>query len=376
MNSLGRDQVARLYDLAQTRTEQARRVLVENISDLFLTDHGRLTEHQRMLMTDILYKLIHDMELAVRKELSDRVADVEGVPVELVRMLANDSIEIARPFLEKSPLLRDEDLIEIVRARSDEHRMCIALRARLSEEVSDALVEEGNVDVIETLLRNPTARISERAMDYLVMEARRTDRFQEPLLSRHDLPAPLAHRLFWQVSAALRRKILLEHSDVDPAELDILLQQATQSAISSHNPEEGTWARAERLVTELAAANELNISFLTRALKQQRIPVFIAGLGHMASIHPRIVWRIFSDHGGESFTVLCRALDMGRSEFATLYLVVTEIRSGQRVRSTAFLKEAMDLYDAIAPANARAALAFWQRDIEYQRALDEIGHAE
>src|SRR5690606_15858288 len=231
MKSIGSEQVARLFALAQEKSEKSRRLLVENIADLFLAPEGRLTEHQRMLMTDILYKLLSELELAVRKELAANLAAREEAIPELVKLLANDQIEIARPVLERSEVLRDQDLIEVVKMRSEEHRLSVAIRSRVSEKVSEALIAESGADVIEALLKNPNAEISERAMEYLVAESRRVDRFQEPLLSRHDLPQELAQRMFWWVSAALRRRILVRFSDFDVAALDAALQTATQRAI-------------------------------------------------------------------------------------------------------------------------------------------------
>lgn len=371
MNPIGREQVARLYDLARQKSEDARRRLVENISDLFLSPEGRLNEHQRMLMTDILFKLVAELEAAVRKELADVLVTQDEVPAELLKLLANDQIEIARPILEQSGLLRDQDLIEIIKARTDDHRLCIAIRARLSEEVSDALIQEGNADVVEALLKNQDAAISERAMAYLVAESQRIDRFQEPLLSRHDLPQSLAQRMFWWVSAALRRKILSDFSDLDIASMDTALQAATRQAIGDRSSA-GVGQRAVELVRHLADRGELTARFLIQCLKQQKLPIFIAGLAHMSGIGLRTAWRIFADTEGESFAVLCKAIDINRTDFASLFLFLSEARGGQRVRPTTFLKEILELYDAISAANARAALTYWQRDHDYQQALNEL----
>lgn len=371
MNPFGREQVARLYELAEAKTERSRRGLFENISDLFISQDDRLTEHQRTLMTDILHKLLSDFEGAVRVELAAELSHAT-VPPELLRMLANDQIEIARPILEKSTLLRDADLIEIIQNRSEEHRLIIAMRARLSEKVSDALIEEGGTDVIEALLKNRDARISEEAMEYLVTESRRIDRFQEPLLSRNDLPSPLAHQMFWWVSAAMRRRILKDFQAFDHIVLDNALQDATRRVIAAHSQKNNIGERSRRLVAHLAEAGQLTVSFLMQSLRQQRVPLFVAGLAHLSDVSDFIVWRIFRDRGGESFAVLCRAINMSRNEFASLFLLIAEARGGPQIRPANVLKEILDLYDAISVANARVALTYWQRDSNYQQALDDI----
>lgn len=372
MKSISQEQVAELMQLAQDRSDQARKLLVEHISDLFLSSEGRLTEHQRALMGDILVKLVGEFETVVRKEMAARFAGDEDVPAELVRLLANDRIEIARPILEKSGALRDEDLIEIVHSRSDEHRLCIAMRQKLSEEVSEALVESGGVDVVEALLRNQDAELSKRAMEYLVAESRRVDRFQEPLLSRHDLPAALAHRMFWWVSAALRKKIVTDFTEMDSATLDDVIQHAAQKAIADHDEAEGIMERARALIARLKAQGRLDMGFLIQALKQQKIPVFISGLAEMAEITPHVAWRVFSDKGGESLAVLCRAVDVNRNDFANLFLLMVEARGGRRVQSTNRLKDVLGLFDSITADSARAAMRYWQRDAMYQEALQGL----
>src|SRR3546814_5850524 len=101
---------------------------------------------------------------------------------ELQSVLANDEIEVAQAVLERSKVLQDQDLIDVVLRRAEEHRMAIALRNDVSAAVAEALVEKAGPDVIEALIRNPDATLSRRAMEMLVAESKRFDRFQEPLL--------------------------------------------------------------------------------------------------------------------------------------------------------------------------------------------------
>src|SRR3546814_10587860 len=73
--------------------------------------------------------------------------------------------------------------------------------------VSQALIDVGEEDVIEALIRNEDAELALQAVNYLVEESRRVDRFREPLLQRREMSPALAYRMFWWVSAALRRQI-------------------------------------------------------------------------------------------------------------------------------------------------------------------------
>lgn len=368
---MANEELIRLLTLAKSKDASSRRRLVENITDLFLTDDGRLSEHERALMSDILGKLVVQVEKDIRKELSEILVS-KGVNMpEIAALLAKDDIEIARPLLEKSDLLRDPDLIEVVRMRTDEHRMAIAMRESLSEQVSDALIEYGSEDVIEALLNNHDSAINKRAMEYLVAESRRVDRFQEPLVMRADLPADLAYRMYWWVSAALRKRII-EDFDIDPVVVEQAVKRAAQTVIIDQDAGDGAYVRAQKLVRRLFENGELTVNFLTSSLRQQKVAVFVAGIAQLSGLDFKTAWRIFSDTGGESFAILAKAIGVDRSQFTTIYLLVTQAREGGQVKSPGVLRTILDLFDKITEENAKGALMIWQRDSAYQVAVEEF----
>jgi len=360
-----------LLVLAQEKSSDARSRLVENITDLFLSDDGRLSEHERALMSDILGKLLGQVEADIRKELANTLV-TSGIELpDIAKMLASDDVEIARPLLEKSALLKDPDLIEIIRMRTDEHRMAIAMREEVSEPVSNALVEFGGEDVVEALLNNHDSQLSKRAMEYLVAESRRVDRFQEPLLGRSDLPGDLAYRMYWWVSAALRKRILNEF-DVDPVVFEKAVRRAASTVLVDSGDEQSAYIRAQRLVRRMMENGELTVQFLLNTLRQQRVAVFVAGMAELGHVSFKTAWRIFSDRGGESFAVLSKAVGIDRSQFTSIYLLVVQAREGGAVKSPGVLKEILALFDATTEANAKGALQVWQRDSAYQEAIEEL----
>lgn len=360
-----------LLVLAQEKSFDARSRLVENITDLFLSDDGRLSEHERALMSDILGKLIGQVEADIKKELANTLSKTGIELPDVAKILANDDVEIARPLLEKSVLLKDPDLVEIIRMRTDEHRMAIAMRDDVSEPVSNALVEYGGEDVIEALLNNHDSQLSKRAMEYLVAESRRVDRFQEPLLGRSDLPGDLAYRMYWWVSAALRKRILREF-EVDPVVFEAAVKRAASAVMVDQGDEQSTYVRAQRLVRRMMENGELTVQFLLNALRQQRVAVFVAGMAELGSISFKTAWRIFSDKGGESFAILSKAVGIDRNQFTSIYLLVVQAREGGAVKSPGVLKDILALFDATAEANAKGALQVWQRDSAYQEAIEEL----
>jgi uncharacterized protein (DUF2336 family) len=364
--------VNRLLQLAADRNRASRAELANAVLDLALPDDQRLTEQQRALIGDVLGKLISSLEIDVRRNLADALLRSKVDLPELERMLSNDDIEVARPVLEKSKVLRDLDLIDVVKQRSDEHRMAVALRANLSADVTDAIVDStGNVDVLEALLRNDDAVISRRAMEYLVSESKRIDRFQEPLLSRNDLPAELAHRMYWWVSAALRRRILRDFT-IDEATLDQALQDATRRAMAEVEDGQSAQARAVRLARRLLETGELTDVFLLRTLRQQRLNLFIAGLAERGGVSFRTAWKAVTDRGFESFLVLARAIDLGRDTMVSIVLLLADLQNPEASRRPDVLTTILKLYQEIEPAQAVRVLKLWQRDVGYQRAIEDL----
>lgn len=363
-----------LIALAQDTSEQGRKALGENITDLFLSEDNRLNEHERALMLDILGKLIRTVEADIRRQLSDKLADADWAPAELITALANDDIEIARPVLERSPVLQDPDLIEVIRNRAREHRLAIALSRDLSESVSDAIIEfgAGEDDVLEALIGNDNASLSRAAMDYLVSESERRDGFQEPLLRREDLPPELAYKMFWWVGAALR-EFIVNDFQIEPHILGPILEEATQSGLERLGGAAKTSAQAAatRLSEEMGRGESLTISVLINLLERGRVQAFMAGLTQLSGVSFDTVNRIVLDQGGEALALICRVIEADRNQFTRMALLVKKVNAVGPMRVDA-VEQLASLFDNVDAEKAAIALYYWQKDSPLQNAVEEL----
>lgn len=367
-------EIDRLLSLAANRSKDSRNELASAMVDFFMHPDERLSDQQRALMGDVLAKLISEIEMDVRRNLADALVR-SGIDLpDLIHALANDDIRVAQPLLQTSPLIRDNELIEIVKHRSEEHRLTVAMRRNLSEEVTDALVERSGPDVIERLLRNQDSTLSRRAMEFLVAESRRQDRFQEPLVARSDLPVDLAHRMYWWVSAALRRKILLTYK-VDEEILDRSMERAALAASADLVDGQSAQARAQRLARRMSELGELTDNFLVTALRQQRITVFVAALAERAEISYKTAWQIISDRGFESFIVLARAVDLARDVLTSTVLLLAESRSTNSVQRPDIVNTILTMYNKLDRENCLRVLRLWQRNVDYQSAIESLERA-
>jgi uncharacterized protein (DUF2336 family) len=366
------DSTESLLKLAQDRSIQGRRSLAAAMSDLFDEQESVLSDREHALMTDILNKLVNEFETEVRKELAERLAEKQHAPRNLVLALANDEIEVARPILVKSGVLKDPELVEIIHHRTLEHQLAIAMRSSLSEIVSDALVETGNTDVIKTLLQNPNARITEATMAYLVEEARRVDSYQEPLVRRQDLKPELARQMYWLVSAALRAH-LLEAFDIDPGDLDDDLEQVVRkltstSGLEADAPASPAGTLAERLGEDGAITPEL----LIQVLRQGEVALFEALFGQLSGLTAPRLKRIIYEPSGRDLAITCRALEISKANFSLIYLLVRRARAGEDTVPARVASRVIKYFERIELPAAQNVLHQWQRDEDFLEAIERI----
>jgi uncharacterized protein (DUF2336 family) len=363
-----------LLDLALDKSLESRRALTATIGDLFTKREKVLTERERALMSDILRKLIHDCEMAVRRDLSERLAKAPNPPHDLIVSLANDEIEVAEPILMKSEVLRDSELIRVIRHRTQQHQLVIAMRRSLSEHVSDALVETGNVDVIKVLLENADAHISEATMEYLAEESRRVDTYQEPLLKRNDLKPEMAERMYLWVSAALRSHIL-ENFDIQPSQLDDQLQGVAESIArdpEQHRADPHEAQPASVLALHLVKQHKVTPDFLVQVLRQGEVRLFEALFGELSGLKAPRLQSVLYDSGGEGLAIACRAMEMPKPTFATIFLLSRRGRPGKQVIDPRELSRALLLFDKMNPSAATEVVKGWRRDWKYQDAVERV----
>lgn len=356
-----------LVDLAHDRSVQGRSQLVSAIGDL-MNDQGRiLTLHERALINDILKKLIQEVARPVRKALAEKLAASSQAPREVITLLANDEFDIASPILLNSNILEDEDLMEIVRQRTISHRLAVAMRRSLSERICDELVATKSADIIKALLENHGAHISAATMSYLVDQSETQDAYHEPLLRRRDLPQDLAQRMYYWVSAALRQ-FIVDNFAIDPIELDLTLGAIAQKAAHeapAHAPDEP----AANLARQLAERQDLTPDIIVETLRRGETPLFEAMLGQAVGLKPILARKLIYDSSGQGLVVACRAAQIDRSNFVTLFMLMQRARSEPMTRDPYLMSKCLELYDRLSPETARKLVERWAIDPEYLKSI-------
>ncbi len=142
----------------------------------------------RSLAEAVLQLLVRDLEVQVRQTLAEALAASPRLPAEVVRRLAHDDIAVAAPVLERSPVLSDEELGEIVRSHAMQYALAVAGREHLPEFLSDILAETGDVKVVARLVGNAGAQISQGTLQRVAPDYQEDPGVQDNLIRRPALP--------------------------------------------------------------------------------------------------------------------------------------------------------------------------------------------
>jgi len=289
------------------------------VASLYRVQGTYLNARERELMNDILKRLARDVEMAIRISLAERLADDAMAPHELILLLADDTIEVARPLILRSPLISDEDALDLIANADVEHQEALASRPHIGEPVTDALARSEAESVLAALVRNVSARIASVTYETLVEKSRQFASLQSPLARRRDLPPALAERMCDWCSDALRTYIgsnfKMRMEEIGSALTDAEHTVRTPLPVEKSPPADG----AHKLVDKLAAAGQLKAGFLLRVLHQGQGDLFELAFARMLELPEETMRRALYEEGPRTVALASRAVGIDRCVFTTVY---------------------------------------------------------
>ncbi|MBF0562092.1 MAG: DUF2336 domain-containing protein [Alphaproteobacteria bacterium] len=257
---------------------------------------GDFTPAQRQMAEQIFRIMVRDAEVRVRQALSVHLKESGLVPRDVANSLARDVEDVALPILQFSDVLTNEDLIEIVRGQGVEKQKAVARRAHVDSDVAAALVDEGNEDVVVTLVTNQGADISELSLQKVVDRFGDSEAIQGPLVHRAKLPITVAERLVATVSERLRDHLLTHHELPPAVAADLVMQTRERATITLSS--QSTEDEVQMLVAQLISNNRLTPSIILRAVCMGDMKFFEYSLAELAGV-PVVNARILIHDSGD-----------------------------------------------------------------------------
>src|ERR1700676_2156719 len=123
--------------------------------------YSDLTPDDRIAAEGAMIMLLDDPSPLVRRALAEALSSAHDAPAPVMLALAADQPEIAAIVLERSPLLVDADLVDMVGAGNAQAQTAIARRRDLPRSVAAAIAEVGVPEACLTLVENAFADIVE-----------------------------------------------------------------------------------------------------------------------------------------------------------------------------------------------------------------------
>lgn len=343
-----------LTETVEGLSADRRERMLQRAADLFLAGSRRYSDQQIAVFDDVLLKLSSDIETKARAKLAGKIAGVKNAPPKLVRSLAfDDEIEVAAPVLSCSEQLTDDDLVQNARTKSQKHLLAIAQRLKLSEAVTDVLVERGNKRVVQSVAENRGARFSLAGYEGLTVRAYENRRLALTLSARSDLPRQYFIKLVENASASVRSKLEAANPQAAAAIREAVDEVASnmQQEARQVSQEFAAAKRDARIRFRAHAISEANVHAPARAQEFEKVLVSLARLGG----YPLdLVERALLDEGGDMLLILAKAADCS-------WITVRELLQMQaagRKLAADDLAQAFDRYQKLSAKTAGRILNF------------------
>ena len=289
--------------------DPARRVeTLRRLTGLFVDQEATLPEGAVEVFDEVILRLSRDLEQRARMDLSETFSTLDRAPRKVVRSLAFDlDAAIARPVLERSSRLDEDDLVMIARARGQDHLLAISRRAALSERVTDVLVHRGDEGVVRSVAGNAGARFSDGGFSELMDKAREDEALQGLLRGRGDIPPRQLARLVEIAQEQARRTLTREFGTDRAAEIGSAVAAAA-----------GALDAAAASVRRKAEAGGLVEDDVLEWLRLGRIDEVLAAIAQLAGVPVGIVAKAYRSPHHDPLLFLVRAVRFGWATFKAL----------------------------------------------------------
>ncbi|MBV9995063.1 MAG: DUF2336 domain-containing protein [Caulobacteraceae bacterium] len=346
-----------LIALAKEPSSDKRRDLLREVTDLFFENPDSRRGAELALFDDVMSQLAGEMEAAVRAELAQRIAPAQDAPRKLVRGLASDSaIEVARPVLEASNVLSEEDLLFLAAHRGQDHLQAISRRESVSEALSEAIVGRADDETLGVLLRNDGAELSRHAHETAVDRAEANPALHEAVVNRRSLPVDLLNEMYFVVESRLRTKILKRNAEMDPAALEAALTTQRKRLAARDGALPADYEAAERDIRSLVARKALTAKALANMLRARETTRFMLALAELAGIDFHTARLILEKRELDALAIVCKAAAFEPSLFLTFAILVLDRDADAMGRA----KEYGQLYAELPREAAQRTLRFWR----------------
>jgi uncharacterized protein (DUF2336 family) len=270
--------------------------------------------------------LLDDPSPLVRRAMSEVFASSQKAPQVVVNALAADQADVAYPVLTRSPLLLEDDLVDLIATGTPDTQVAIASRVLLSCPLAAAISEVGSAEACLTLLENPDADIALFSIDRIVDRFGHLAAIRENLTARDDLPMTTRQALLSKLSQTLagfvtgRNWLGTEHAEYAAREA---CEKATL-ALAAETPYEEVAA----LMQHLRQSGQLTGGMILRALLSGNVVLFEEALAELSGVPLDRVTSYIHDKNISGFHALYRKAGLPDLAYPAFREAIAAMRDG------------------------------------------------
>jgi len=264
-----------------------------------------LSPNQNRKVADMVFEVVdvlsQDSLPQVRGMISEQVKNLDNIPPRIIQRLARDTEAIvSAPVLEFSPLLTDDDLIEIVMMGCQANALtALARRKDIGSEVSLAVATTEDEQAVPMLLTNASADLNEETLSAIVDAAETHPGWHSALVGRKGLGLKLIRNMARYISETTLDKLITNNvlvDDVIENELRTTVaarvaeQEAVDDAKLLTEQQDADRAKAKKMYDK----GELTASVLTAAAKGEEREFIVQAVALICDADAADVRRLFN----------------------------------------------------------------------------------
>lgn len=339
-----------LTEIAITRDAEKRRELLRRACDLFEVASSSLSDRETLLFDEILEKLSQKVDVKLRGEVSERLADQsEHLERTATALAFDEEITVASPVLQRSPALSDDTLVEVARTRGQAHMSSIAVRPTLTPVVTDTLVDLGDNEVLHNVAENKGARFSGQGMERLTDRSRDDELLQTKIAEREDLTPDAIDKLLSVASFELREQLRAKSERVT-----MLVEKARVELEAKLGIDRVDFKEAERKIRRITLKCAVDESLIKALADQEAFGELVVALGILMSITVEQAKQLLIEHN--ALLVAAKSSEFSPQTLRAILHVGPVFSDLQDVDRENIILE----FDRIVPETARRVMRFWR----------------
>jgi uncharacterized protein (DUF2336 family) len=335
-------------------TAESRSVTLRRITNLFLDGADAFAEPQIEVFDDVLCQLVDKIEREAIVELSTSLAPIAKAPPDLTRHLSrHEDIAISGPVLRQSPLLTDDDLVEIAQNKSQQHLAAIAGRRQISEVVTDVLVDRGDSEVLTTVAGNFGARFSPNGYGTLLTKAEQNADVAMAVVIRSDLSPEMFRKLVSRAATTVQQRL---QTIANPTVKDRLRGVLQDISLQILRDADGKKISVD--ARRNSQADNLDKEKLRAELHEYasafRLVESATALGTLSGVSSETIKRLISTNEVDALLIVCKASGLGWRTARAMVNLCAKTKGNATANPTEFL----DQYTKMTSESAQRVMRF------------------